>query len=148
MQDVNHQLFTQSVEEEITLSMEREDQTQLQSLLEEFDLLELREKHPMALSGGQKQRVAVASAIASGRDFIAFDEPTSGLDHLHLQQVAECILNLQRQGKTILLITHDLELIYACCSYILHLENGKIEETYPLHAGTEPKLRKFFLPQS
>ena len=116
MQDVNHQLFTQSVQEEITLSMENaepENPEQLAALLKEFDLAELADKHPMALSGGQKQRVAVASAIASGRDFIAFDEPTSGLDFVHMQQVADRILNLQSKGKTILLITHDLELIYA-----------------------------------
>ena len=148
MQDVNHQLFTQSVEEEITLSMERENQTKLEELLEEFDLTDLREKHPMALSGGQKQRVAVASAIASGREFIAFDEPTSGLDYIHMQQVASCILDLQSKGKTVLLITHDLELIYACCGYILHMEKGKVREAYPLHAGTEQKLRAFFLPQA
>ena len=150
MQDVNHQLFTTSVEEEITLSMEArasEDPEQLQKLLQEFDLEDFREKHPMALSGGQKQRVAVASAVASGRDFIAFDEPTSGLDYVHMQQVAACILDLQRRGKTVLLITHDLELIYACCSYILHLEKGKVREAYPLHAGTEQKLRAFFLKQ-
>ena len=87
----------------------------------------------------------MASAIASGRDFIAFDEPTSGLDYVHMQQVAACILDLQRKGKTVLLITHDLELIYACCSYILHLEKGKVQEAYPLHPGTEQKLRAFFL---
>lgn len=150
MQDVNHQLFTTSVEEEITLSMgtgASENSGQLQALLKEFDLEDLGETHPMALSGGQKQRVAVASAVASGRDFIAFDEPTSGLDYVHMQQVAACILDLQSTGKTVLLITHDLELIYACCSYILHLEQGKVRESYPLHCGTEQKLRAFFLKQ-
>ena len=54
----------------------------------------------MSLSGGQKQRVAVASAMASLRDYIIFDEPTSGLDYFHMQQVADCIKNLQKKGKT------------------------------------------------
>ena len=150
MQDVNHQLFTTSVEEELALSMgdnAPDAPERLQALLREFDLEEFREKHPMALSGGQKQRVAVASAVASGRAFIAFDEPTSGLDFVHMQQVADCILDLQSKGKTVLLITHDLELIYACCNYILHLEQGKVQEAYPLRADTEQKLKAFFLKQ-
>ena len=145
MQDVNHQLFTDSVEDEITLSMDKEDPERLQELLEEFDLLEFREKHPMALSGGQKQRVAVASAIASRRDFIVFDEPTSGLDYVHMKQVASSILDLQEKGRTVFLITHDIELIYACCSYVIQLEKGKVRDAYPLHTGTEHKLRNFFL---
>ncbi len=145
MQDVNHQLFTQSVEEEITLSMGSKNQKDLGRLLSEFDLTSFREKHPMALSGGQKQRVAVASAIASSRDFVVFDEPTSGLDLTHMKQVAQCILDLQKRGKTVLLITHDLELLFACCSQILHMEDGKVRDCYALTEETKEKLQKFFL---
>ena len=82
----------------------------------------------MSLSGGQKQRVAVACAIASQRNYIFFDEPTSGLDYFHMKQVSHCILDLQKKGKTIFLITHDIELIYACCNYVLQIEEGKIKE--------------------
>ena len=80
MQDVNHQLFTESVLDELFLSMSTEDQAKAEAVLAEMDLLPYRERHPMGLSGGQKQRVAVASAIASERPLIVFDEPTSGLD--------------------------------------------------------------------
>ena len=144
MQDVNHQLFTQSVEEEIELSMGEESEEKLEAILKAFDLIPFRERHPMALSGGQKQRVAVASAVAGNRDVIVFDEPTSGLDYVHMMQVADCILSLTRQGKTVLLITHDLELIYAACSHILHLEQGQVKESYPLNGTTEEKLLEFF----
>ena len=65
MQDVNHQLFTENVEEEILLSMKNKNKKQIERLLEDMDLTELSECHPMGLSGGQKQRVAIASAIAS-----------------------------------------------------------------------------------
>ena len=82
----------------------------------------------MSLSGGQKQRVAIACAIASQRNYIFFDEPTSGLDYFHMKQVSVCILDLQKKGKTIFLITHDIELIYACCNYVLQIEEGKIKE--------------------
>ena len=109
MQDVNRQLFTESVEEEIILSMDENDNL-LEGILKEFDLYDYRKQHPMSLSGGQKQRVAVASAVASMREYIVFDEPTSGLDYFHMMQVAECIKKCTKRQDHFL-ITHDLELI-------------------------------------
>lgn len=144
MQDVNRQLFTESVEEEITLSMEEENENLLEEILKEFDLSDYRKQHPMSLSGGQKQRVAVASAMASLRNYIIFDEPTSGLDYFHMQQVADCIKNLQEKGKTIFLITHDIELIYSCCNYVLQVENGAVKDIYQLNEKNELRLRSFF----
>jgi len=88
--------------------------------------------------------VAVASAVASMREYIVFDEPTSGLDYFHMMQVAECIKKMHEKGRTIFLITHDLELIYSCCNYIIHIENGMIKELYQVSKENEPKLRNFF----
>lgn len=144
MQDVNRQLFTESVEEEIILSMEEENKSLLEEILKEFDLYDYRKQHPMSLSGGQKQRVAVASAMASLREYIIFDEPTSGLDYFHMQQVADCINNLQEKGKTIFLITHDIELIYSCCNYVLQVENGTVKDMYHMNKKNESRLRSFF----
>lgn len=145
MQDVNHQLFTESVEEEILLSMREKDGKLLDQVLREMDLYDNRKQHPMALSGGQKQRTAVACAMVSLREYMIFDEPTSGLDYLHMQQVAECILDLQEKGKTIFLITHDIELIYACCNYVFQIENGVVRELYEMNEANEEKLRRFFM---
>jgi energy-coupling factor transporter ATP-binding protein EcfA2 len=144
MQDVNRQLFTESVEEEIILSMDEGKNDLLEEILKEFDLYEYRKQHPMSLSGGQKQRVAVASAIASARDYIIFDEPTSGLDYFHMQQVADCVKKLQEKDKTIFLITHDIELVYSCCNYVLQIENGMVKELYQLNGKNESRLRNFF----
>lgn len=126
MQDVNHQLFTESVEEEILISMEQEDKERAAVIMKELDLYHLRDRHPMSLSGGQKQRTAIASAIASERSIMIFDEPTSGLDYRHMQEVAEILRKLQKMGKSIFVITHDRELIRECCSDLIRLENGKI----------------------
>ena len=122
MQDVNHQLFTDSVLEEIMISQENENKDEALSILESLDLKEYADNHPLALSGGQKQRVAVASAIASGREIILFDEPTSGLDYDHMLQVADILKNLKEKGKTVIIVTHDVELIKTACTHIIRFE--------------------------
>ena len=144
MQDVGHQLFTESVLDEVLISMERTDEVIAEKTLKELELYEYKDAHPMALSGGQKQRVAIASAVVSNRDFIIFDEPTSGLDYLHMKEVARQMLYLQEQGKSIFIITHDLELISSCCSYVLHLEHGNIHDHYALDAQGYRKVKNFF----
>lgn len=84
MQDVNHQLFTESVLDEVLISMKKENEEKALDILKSLDLLPYRERHPVSLSGGEKQRVAVATAIASERSVLLFDEPTSGLDYRHM----------------------------------------------------------------
>ena len=144
MQDVNHQLFTESVIDEVLLSMENEDIGKGERILNNLDLLDMKELHPMSLSGGQKQRVAIASAIASEREIIIFDEPTSGLDLRHMKEVAENLKFLQDMGKTLFIISHDLELILRSCTHILHFEKGEVIDNYKLdHEGKE-KLISFF----
>ena len=119
MQDVNHQLFTDSVLEEVMISQENEDKDKALEILRSLDLEEFADKHPLALSGGQKQRVAVASAIASGRNVILFDEPTSGLDYSHMLQVSELLKQLRDSGRTVILVTHDTELIKNACTCVI-----------------------------
>lgn len=71
MQDVNHQLFTESVLDEVMISMKEENEQLAEEILSKLDLLPFKDRHPMSLSGGQKQRLAVASAIASERENVA-----------------------------------------------------------------------------
>ena len=125
MQDVNHQLFTESTEEEMLISMAAPSPDRADAVLERLDLMQFKDRHPMALSGGQKQRVAIATALVSDRKILVFDEPTSGLDLHHMKEVAGELLTIQDLGKTSLVITHDYELIASCCTHVLHLEHGK-----------------------
>lgn len=144
MQDVNHQLFTESVLDEVLLSMESEDEDQASALLNGLDLLHLKERHPLSLSGGQKQRVAIASAMASQRDIIVFDEPTSGLDLRHMKEVAANLKQLADDGNTLFVITHDPEFILACCTHFLQFENGRVVANDSLEAGGADKMLRFF----
>jgi energy-coupling factor transport system ATP-binding protein len=125
MQDVNHQLFTDSVESEVMLSMKEKDEKRCDEILNSLGLGDYKQTHPMALSGGQKQRVAIASAIASDAKIMLFDEPTSGLDFLHMEKVAELLKQLTEMGTTVIVSTHDPELISESCDYVLGLKHGK-----------------------
>lgn len=147
MQDVNHQLFTESVEEEVLISMsgcEDEKEAAAERILASMDLLPFRELHPLALSGGQKQRVAVASALASQKDLLIFDEPTSGLDRQHMLEVAENLRRLSALGKTIFLITHDPELVQECCEYFVFLSRGEVAWSGSWTVENSERLRDFF----
>ena len=138
MQDVNHQLFCETVEEEIQLGMAEEKADKVSDLLRELDLAGFRERHPMSLSGGQKQRVAIASAVLAEKSVLIFDEPTSGLDYKHMRQTAGLFQRLKERKKTMFIITHDPALIVMCCTHVLHIEHGEVQEFYPLtreHCG-------------
>lgn len=142
MQDVNHQLFTESVLDEVLLSMDDENISLAEEILANLNLIHLKDAHPMALSGGEKQRVAIASAIASGKEILIFDEPTSGLDLKNMLKVSENLAYLQKLGITSFIITHDFELIMEVCSHVLHIEDGRIIENNKIN---EEELRNFFL---
>ena len=118
MQDVNHQLFAEDVEEEAALGVADENQNMVDKVLEELELSEYRQFHPMSLSGGQKQRVAIASAILADKKLIVLDEPTSGLDHRGMQQTAGLLKSVKKE-RILFVVTHDMELIESCCDYVL-----------------------------
>ena len=132
MQDVNHQLFTESVLDEVLLGMHPKDETAAFEILESLNLKNYAEKHPMALSGGQKQRVAIASGVSSNRNLIVFDEPTSGLDYRQMLAVSATLKALANRGKTLFVITHDPELVLNCCHHVIRMDHGRIVEEYSL----------------
>lgn len=122
MQDVNHQLFAETVIDEILISQKEENEDEALMILKSLDLLEFAYRHPQSLSGGQKQRVAVACAIASCREILLFDEPTSGLDYTHMLQISQILKDLKAIGRTIIVVTHDRELIKECCDTEIELK--------------------------
>jgi len=88
-------------------------------------LSDFKKEDPLNLSGGQKQRLAIASILAMSPDFLALDEPTSMLDPESKKEIMEVIKHLKKEGKGIILVTHDLEYVEGIDEAIL-LENGNV----------------------
>ena len=141
MQEVNHQLFTDSVKEEIVLGVKNPDEGALNAVLTKMDIERLKDRHPMTLSGGQKQRVAIAAAVFCKKKILIFDEPTSGLDFFHMMQTAELIKTLKADDTYIFVITHDYELIAAACDIAVEVKNGRIESQYVLNTSGFERLQ-------
>ena len=121
MQDVNHQLFSDSVWGECRMSAPDVPDSTLKGVLDSLHLLPFRERHPMSLSGGQKQRLAVATALLSEKPILIFDEPTSGLDYARMVEVSGVIRSLAQQGRIVLVVTHDQEFLQRACDRVLRL---------------------------
>ncbi|HEY0186639.1 MAG TPA: ABC transporter ATP-binding protein [Cellulomonas sp.] len=121
MQDVNHQLFSDSVQHECLLARSTASAEEVESVLSRLDLTAVRARHPMALSGGQKQRLAIACALLSGKQVLLLDEPTSGLDFDRMRTVASLLRELADQQLSIVVVTHDRELLDRACDTVYTL---------------------------
>ncbi len=121
MQDVNHQLFSNSVWNECNLHDSDINDETIEEVLSSFDLLRFKDSHPMALSGGQKQRLAIATGVLCGKKILLFDEPTSGLDYQHMIAVSQTIRKLAKAGHIIIIVTHDMEFLECTCTRRLEI---------------------------
>jgi ABC-2 type transport system ATP-binding protein len=97
----------------------------LAEYLERFDLAEHRHKKIKELSKGMQQKAQIISAILHQPELLVIDEPFSGLDPLNVQLVKELILELSRQGVTLLMSTHQMHLVEELCDRILLINNGR-----------------------
>ena len=122
MQDVNHQLFADSVVNEGKRVAPDASKEMIDQLLCKFDLFTYKGVHPAVLSGGQRQRLAVCQAVLSGKKVMIFDEPTSGLDYTHMMQTGEIIQKLSCEGYIVLVITHDYEFLNMVCHSVIQLD--------------------------
>lgn len=144
MQEVNHQLFSDSVYDEIILGTRSPSPAHVKTIMDDLDISTLSDRHPMTLSGGQKQRVMIASAMFCGKQIIFFDEPTSGLDFYHMMQTCSLIRKLQAENKFVFIITHDYEFIASVCTDVIQIEQGQVLAHYELDTAGFGKLKKYF----
>ena len=144
MQDVNYQLFAESVEAECTFGIRHPDTELAKRTIEELGLAPFRKRHPNTLSGGQKQRLAVATSMVCGKELLVFDEPTSGLDYDSMVRLSSLIRRLSDMGKVIFVVTHDYEFVCRTCGRVLHLDGGGIRDDMNLTEENLPKIKEFF----
>jgi energy-coupling factor transport system ATP-binding protein len=156
-QNPDHQIFCNTVYEEIAfglkvLKLSKSDmETRIKKAAERVGLEEFLDVNPFSLSKGQRQRVALASILALDVDIIVLDEPTTGQDYQESIEIMEMIQELNTMGKTIIMVTHDMELVakYASRAVILSggvvLEDGRPEEVFVKHESV--KQAKLSCPQ-
>jgi ABC-type histidine transport system ATPase subunit len=98
------------------------------ALLDKVGVADKKDAYPLALSGGQQQRVAIARALAMNPDVLLFDEPTSALDPEMVGEVLKVIRQLAEEGRTMLLVTHEMKFAREVSDQTIFMHNGKIEE--------------------
>ncbi|GAA0375366.1 energy-coupling factor ABC transporter ATP-binding protein [Bacillus horti] len=142
LQDSDHQLFADSVLNEIMLTFEKnkEARTRAEYLMRELDLWSLRERHPASLSGGQKQRVTLAVGLMRRPDVLVLDEPTSGLDGKNMLRVVRLLRQIAGEGVAVLVITHDVEFIFEACARVLFLANKQLKRDLPVRDENRSKI--------
>ena len=144
MQDVNRQLFCATVKEELSLGIKNRDEN-FDKIMQKMLIKEFEERHPGSLSGGQKQRVAICSAIAAKKEIMFYDEPTSGLDYEGMNNFCEVVKENRNEHLVTMIITHDLELVLGCCTRVLHLEKGRVLDSYPIDEEGIVRLKNYFI---
>ena len=109
--------------------------------LEHVGLADKADAYPAQLSGGQMQRVAIARALAMNPDVMLFDEPTSALDPELVGEVLRTIRQLSEEGKTMLIVTHEIGFAYHVADRVLFLHEGIIhEQGPPIEILVRPKM--------
>lgn len=108
-----------------------EVQQEAEALLDRVGLLAKKNSYPRELSGGQKQRVAIVRALCMHPEILLFDEVTAALDPEMVREVLDVMLDLAREGKTMVIVTHEMQFARAIASRVLFLDDGRIVEEAP-----------------
>ena len=100
-------------------------------MLERVKIADQAEKWPSALSGGQQQRVAIARALCMNPEVILFDEPTSALDPEMISEVLDVMIDLAKEGMTMICVTHEMGFARSVADKVVFMDQGEIVESGP-----------------
>ena len=131
-QDPDKQLFSASVEQEISFGIlnlgvaKEQARTEVEQVMEELEIVPFRKRPVHALSGGQKKQVSIADILVMRPEIIILDEPAAALDPKHTRMVNEMVDKLTEQGITVLMATHDMDYAYAWADEIVLMKDGKV----------------------
>jgi energy-coupling factor transport system ATP-binding protein len=131
-QNPDHQLFSETVEEEISFALknfgfeQKVIEDRVTWALELLSLSQYRKTSPFLLSGGERKRVALASVLAWDPQTLILDEPTIGQDHEQKEKLRQFIMQMQTQKKTVVAVTHDVEFVAECNPRVVLMKEGKV----------------------
>lgn len=134
-QNPEHQFIAASVFDEIAHGLRRQhlDDADIEqrtlALLDRFGLRERARVHPFLLSGGQKRRLSVGTALVAGAPVLALDEPTFGQDRARADELLGLLRDLNRDGTTIIVVTHDMQLVAEYADRVAVMESGRVTAT-------------------
>jgi energy-coupling factor transport system ATP-binding protein len=131
-QNPDHQLFAETVNEEIAFSLrnfafpEEVIRRRVEAIIGTLDLSRYQDSSPFILSGGERKRVALGAVMVWDPKHIILDEPTIGQDYQQKDRLRNFILQLNSQGKTVIIVTHDVEFVAECKPRVVLLSRGSI----------------------
>jgi energy-coupling factor transport system ATP-binding protein len=131
-QNPDHQLFSETVFQEVSFSMrnfgysEEIISKRVNFILETLDLSSYADTSPFMLSGGERKRVALASVLVSDPKHIILDEPTIGQDYHQKDKLRNFIVQMNSQGRTVIIVTHDIEFVVDCKPRVVLLSKGSV----------------------
>ena len=131
-QNPDHQLFCETVEEEVAFALRnfgfREDaiKRRVTWALNLLGLTQYRQTSPFMLSGGERKRVALASVLAWNPKVVILDEPAIGQDYQQKEKLRQFTVQLNAQGKTVIIVTHDVEFVAECNPRVVLMTQGKM----------------------
>lgn len=139
-QNPEHQFVTHTVADELAYGPrsagDAEDTIapRVDDLLERFGLADARDVNPFLLSGGQKRRLSVGTALIGGADVLILDEPTFGQDRARADELVALLTALNRAGTTVVVVTHDLQLVAEASTSVVVLDDGRVVAHAPTDA--------------
>ena len=136
-QNPDHQLFCETVEEEISFGLKNFGfqadilAKRVEETMSFLNIERYRKSSPFMLSGGEKKRVALAAVLAWDPKIIVVDEPTIGQDYSQKEKLRQFITQLNAQGRTVIMVTHDVEFVADCAPRVIIMSKGKVVADKP-----------------
>ncbi len=133
-QNPDHQIFCDCVYDEIAFGLKNQDQSvsqieqRVNDIAELLNLTHLLKESPFNLSKGEKQRVALASILALETEVLVLDEPTTGQDYKECMEIMEIVRTLNEKGTTVIIVSHDMEVVQDFAKRVIILYDGNILE--------------------
>ncbi|WEG09118.1 energy-coupling factor transporter ATPase [Microbacterium horticulturae] len=137
-QNPEHQFVTHTVRDELAYGLRHPTDdaadARVDDILRRFGLEDRADVHPFLLSGGQKRRLSVGTALVAGAPVLALDEPTFGQDRARADELLDLLTDLNRDGTTVIVVTHDMQLVAEHATRTIVLDDGRVLADGRTHA--------------